>query len=426
MLTRFLWAFATLVVFVQASGDFILLHTPDSVIFKGNKEIDQSLLKEVFSAALGFTVKQRGTWNGMSLTNPFNLPEAVVSIAVEGVDSLGAIKGKKFPLNVDEVEETTWQALSGRLEERDNDNSLVRIYLGDGLDALGQSALGELKPTSIDESSLKALSLKNDEDRKFLEEIQLLRAIAKKVPSAVSADGKPDVYWLVVSGLKPVFDIHGKNSVAAKEALTLLNEALHDVNKAFMDAYKNQVLIAVFTNDASQVRHTRSLHERFERQAVMDSAKNDSEGASSKVENTSSSPKRVFEDKSEEKENLPDEKNNKHDKHTEDENKDNTSHEHADNDIDNTNTITLTPESTTTITPNSDHKEQHFTKLDDMQMNMAKNYQSEYSAIFNIILWFGVVFFFSLLAICITIAEMDPGRDSIIYRMTSNRMKKDN
>lgn len=106
---------------------------------------------------------------------------------------------------------------------------------------LGQSALGELKPTSIDESSLKALSLKNDEDRKFLEEIQLLRAIAKKVPTAVSADGKSDVYWLVVSGLKPVFDIHGKNSLAAKEALTLLNEALHDINKAFVDAYKNQV-----------------------------------------------------------------------------------------------------------------------------------------------------------------------------------------
>ena len=72
----------------------------------------------------------------MSITSPFNLPEAVVTIAIEGVDSLGAIKGKKFPLNVDEVEETTWQALSGRLEERDNDNSLVRIYLGDGLDAV--------------------------------------------------------------------------------------------------------------------------------------------------------------------------------------------------------------------------------------------------------------------------------------------------
>lgn len=57
---------------------------------------------------------------------------------------------------------------------------------------------------------------------------------------------------------------------------------------------------------------------------------------------------------------------------------------------------------------------------------MAKHYDEDYSAMFNIILWFVVAFFFSLLAICYTIGTMDPGRDSIIYRMTSTRMKKDN
>uniref|UniRef100_A0A1B0DAD1 Renin receptor n=2 Tax=Phlebotomus papatasi TaxID=29031 RepID=A0A1B0DAD1_PHLPP len=59
-------------------------------------------------------------------------------------------------------------------------------------------------------------------------------------------------------------------------------------------------------------------------------------------------------------------------------------------------------------------------------LNLAKSYSSNYPVIFNIILWFGVVLFFSLLAICYAIADMDPGRDSIIYRMTSTRMKKDN
>lgn len=58
--------------------------------------------------------------------------------------------------------------------------------------------------------------------------------------------------------------------------------------------------------------------------------------------------------------------------------------------------------------------------------NLAKSYSKEYAAIFNIILWFGVVMVFSLLAVCLFIATMDPGRDSIIYRMTSTRMKKDN
>ncbi|XP_058795338.1 ATPase H(+)-transporting accessory protein 2 isoform X2 [Phymastichus coffea] len=357
MFARIVCLFTALVVFVHASGDFVLLHTPDSVIFKGNKEIDQSLLKELFSASLGFTVKQKSAWNGIAITSPFNLPEAIVAIAVEGVESLGAIKGKKFPLNVDEVEETTWQALSGRLEERDSDNTLVRIYLGDGLDALGQSALGELKPSPIDESFLKALSLKSDEDRKFLDEVQLLRAIAKKVPTAISTDSKPDVYWLVVSGLKSVFDVHGKNSLAAKEALTLLNEALHDVSKAFMNAYKNQVLIAAFTNDASQVRHTRSI---------------------------------LREKRDTPKVGTPSQEGNKETEKLE------------------------TPKDNDTVQPEPD------------KINLAKDYDDNYPVIFNIILWFGVVFFFALLAICIFIAEMDPGRDSIIYRMTSNRMKKDN
>lgn len=58
--------------------------------------------------------------------------------------------------------------------------------------------------------------------------------------------------------------------------------------------------------------------------------------------------------------------------------------------------------------------------------NIAMKYDSNYPVIFNIILWFSVVLVFSLFAISIAIATMDPGRDSIIYRMTSTRMKKEN
>uniref|UniRef100_A0A182PMX4 Uncharacterized protein n=1 Tax=Anopheles epiroticus TaxID=199890 RepID=A0A182PMX4_9DIPT len=63
---------------------------------------------------------------------------------------------------------------------------------------------------------------------------------------------------------------------------------------------------------------------------------------------------------------------------------------------------------------------------DQNPMNLATKYNSNYPVIFNIILWFSVVLVFSLIAISIVIGTMDPGRDSIIYRMTSTRMKKDN
>lgn len=59
-------------------------------------------------------------------------------------------------------------------------------------------------------------------------------------------------------------------------------------------------------------------------------------------------------------------------------------------------------------------------------LNLAGSYSEDYPVIFNIILWFGVLIVFSTLAITYAIATMDPGRDSIIYRMTSTRIKKDN
>uniref|UniRef100_A0A182SAT8 Uncharacterized protein n=1 Tax=Anopheles maculatus TaxID=74869 RepID=A0A182SAT8_9DIPT len=65
-------------------------------------------------------------------------------------------------------------------------------------------------------------------------------------------------------------------------------------------------------------------------------------------------------------------------------------------------------------------------EVDDNPMNLADKYNGNYPVMFNIILWFSVVLVFSLIAISIVIGTMDPGRDSIIYRMTSTRMKKDN
>ncbi|XP_054003983.1 ATPase H(+)-transporting accessory protein 2 isoform X3 [Hylaeus anthracinus] len=353
----------TVFVAVKASGDFVVLHSPNSVLFNGNEEVEQSLLKEVLAAALGFTVKQRGTWSGISIADPFNLPEAVVVVAIEGVGSLDIPKGKRFPLNVNEVEETTWQALRERLEERDNDNTLVRISLGDGLDALGQSALGELKPTPIDETSLKALNLGKEDDKKFLEEVQLLHAIAKKAPSAIKSDLKSDIYWLVISGLRPIFDDYGFNSTASREAQTLFNNALTVIHDAFVQAYDGQVLIVAFTNDASKVHHIRSVTLGRQKRDTAD-----------------------------------------------------------------------TDDKTKSVDPTSELKEQHndinFNNNDNIAItevyNLAKVYSENYPVIFNIILWFGVAFVFSLLAICIAIGQMDPGRDSVIYRMTSNRMKKDN
>ncbi|XP_020720074.1 renin receptor isoform X2 [Bombus affinis] len=392
--------FVAALVAVKASGDFVVLHSPNSVMFNGNEEVEQSLLKEVLAAALGFTVKLRGIWSGISITDPFRLPEAVVAVAIEGVDSLDIPKGKRFPLNVNEVEETTWQALRERLEERDNDNTLVRISLGDGLDALGQSALGELKPTPIDETSLRALSLGKEEDKKFLEEVQLLHAIANKAPSAIKPDSKPDIYWLVVSSLRPILDTYGSNSTASREALSLLNNALNVIHDAFIQAYDGQVLIVAFTNDATKVHHIRSV--------TLDRQKRDAPDTQ--------------DDQRDEKKKIEDEEDS------------NTSNNNTSTNYSDMNNSTANSD---TRDDSGISENQDMTNMDiysntqnigqDVTIrSRSKDYTENYPIIFNILLWFGVVFVFSLFAICIAISQMDPGRDSIIYRMTSNRMKKDN
>ncbi|XP_076754218.1 ATPase H(+)-transporting accessory protein 2 isoform X1 [Xylocopa sonorina] len=430
MFKLFLCFIAALVA-VKASGDFVVLHSPNSVLFSGNEEVEQSLLKEVLAAGLGFTVKLRGIWSGISITDPFSLPEAVVAIVIEGVDSIDVPRGKRFPLNVNEVEETTWQALRERLEERDNNNTLVRISLGDGLDALGQSALGELKPTPIDETSLRALNLRKEEDRKFLEEVQLLHAIAKKAPSAIKPDSKSDIYWLVISGLRPIFDAYGSNSTTSREALSLLNNALNAINDAFIQAYDGQVMVVAFTNDASKVHHIRSVTlERQKRDTpdVDDTTKaveTPSEAKrvkSNTVFSNDNNNKAIKQDQQHENTNIKDEEDS--DTSVKNANKSSSGMKNSTNS--GSHNDSGIKESGQELTNMENTKNYNTQSVGQEVQGLAQTYSENYPVMFNIFLWFGVVFVFSLLAICITISQMDPGRDSIIYRMTSNRMKKDN
>ncbi|XP_020284349.1 renin receptor isoform X2 [Pseudomyrmex gracilis] len=383
----------------HAIGEFIVLHSPDSVEFtvNGDKWIEQSSLKEILSAALGYTGKQRDAEHSIAIWDPFSMPQALVVIAVDGMESLPILSDKikvTYPLIVDEVEETTWQAIRSRIEERSNDNTLVRINLSDGVDALGQSALGELKPASMEK--LVSLSPEVEEDRRFVEEIQLLHAIADNASSAKKHDSGTDVYWLVVSALRPILDLHGNSSAPVVEAYTLLNEAMEHVSKAFVNTYDGKVVVAVFTNDASRLRNTRSVLLERQRRDVKRDEPDEQSNKEGEETNKMSSTESDTIDSTTEHMNVQDSSTSE---------KSDLNSVNKENEI-NTNTQTIPGQP-----PFS---------------GRAKTYSEIYPVIFNILLWFGIAFFFSLLAVCIAIANMDPGRDSIIYRMTSNRMKKDN
>ncbi|VVC97751.1 unnamed protein product [Leptidea sinapis] len=319
---------------VNAEGEFTVLHSPKSLRFSSSTKTLESFLKEIFSASLGLSVEGNSDWNGLSIVDPFDTPEAIVEVYVDGVPSLGnsaGLKAVSYGLTVDEYEPETFFAISHRIKQRftNGQNRLVNIKLSEPDDLASYSNLfGNIPAPKVGKQHLQHLKYdKYEEDYQFLFELETLKAIIEKIKSgAVAADNAVDFYNFRMTSLHTLSDFHGPMSLQTKEAKKLLGETLNSLSEAFVKAYDGSVLVTVVTTD---VAHTR----RTVRAAPADPMQE----------------------------------------------------------------------------PYEDDK-----------------YSSDYAAIFNILLWFGIIFTFTLVAIVYAIMDMDPGRDSIIYRMTSTRMKKDN
>ncbi|XP_076018133.1 renin receptor [Genypterus blacodes] len=57
--------------------------------------------------------------------------------------------------------------------------------------------------------------------------------------------------------------------------------------------------------------------------------------------------------------------------------------------------------------------------------NLAYKYNFQYAVIFNIVLWLMIVLALAVIAISYNLWNMDPGYDSIIYRMTNQKIRMD-
>ncbi|XP_021195486.2 ATPase H(+)-transporting accessory protein 2 [Helicoverpa armigera] len=336
----------------NAGGEFSVLHSPESLKFSGSGKTMESLLKEIFSAALGLSVEENSEWKGMYVMDPFNTPEAVVEVYIDGVSSLGetaGLKSKTYPLIVNEYEPDTFQGVKHRIKQRftNGGNKIANVKLYDSNELNTEefkNAFGDVKPPKVPKLNLIHLKYTVDEDYHFMNELATLRAIIKKIESgAIVPDNIIDFYNFRFRSLHALSDYHGPSSLQAKEAKKLLAEAIEDLSQAFVAAYDGSVLVTAVTTDVAHTRRPiRSV---------------DTPGADGKP---------VAQDFEWQSKDLK-----------------------ANNDTDD-------------------------------------GYNADYPAIFNIILWFVVVMAFSLIAIVYALADMDPGRDSIIYRMTSTRMKKDN
>lgn len=123
-----------------AAGEFTVLSHPSGITFKGHDRVRESLLKEVYSAALGFTTEEDSNWQGMYLSDPFNLAEAAVLVYVDGVSDIELVKGHHFPLSTD-ADEGTFSSLRKRISERYgfDDSNIVHVDLADGLESVSDN-----------------------------------------------------------------------------------------------------------------------------------------------------------------------------------------------------------------------------------------------------------------------------------------------
>ena len=63
---------------------------------------------------------------------------------------------------------------------------------------------------------------------------------------------------------------------------------------------------------------------------------------------------------------------------------------------------------------------------EDSITNKVVFYNVDYPVAFNIIFWTSLVLALAVFGAAYLTCSMDPGTDTVIYRMTSQRMKKDN
>lgn len=169
---------------VSGNGELTILHHPSSLLFKGHDQIKESILKEVYSSALGFSTEQYSNWNGLFIEDPFNLAKAIVTISIDGTTDIGNGKGHNFPLktNVDEFD--IFSALEKRVLQRypEGHSYMVRINGLEGLQHLNKYKIFQnIKIEKSVKDVYNYLKPNVEEDQAFLNEIKILNSIADEV-----------------------------------------------------------------------------------------------------------------------------------------------------------------------------------------------------------------------------------------------------
>jgi renin receptor len=309
-----------LAVFLSAvsADQLLVLRKPESIELRGESYLTPEAVEDVMSASLGYSVPSddSGNWDGLVISDPFSLARGLLSVVVEGLDSLSFKDAASFDvLGSGDPFTGVVKNVQGHLGKTIDLDLKTKIDL--------ETAFGTIQPaTQRDVEYLKPKSTKADQD--LLNQIAIIDGLTalfkqdlKDIPTAT----------VVRTSLTAFLKEHDSGSQANAEGMKLLRSAITDLTATMDPAFKGRVLVTVLAT--ADTVHSRSKRE-------------------------------------------------------------------------------TDPKASAT------------------ELNIVDGYDSDYPVIFNIVLWFSIIMLLTLVAISYAIGNMDPGRDSIIYRMTSTRMKKDN
>ncbi|KAK4832658.1 hypothetical protein QYF61_024777 [Mycteria americana] len=371
-------------LFLGVCGDeFSVLRSPQSVVFRdGSWPIPGERIPDVAALSMGFSVEDDLSWPGLAVGDLFHRPRATVLVTVKGVDKLALpVKGISYPIenavpfSLDSVanaihtlfsEETPVVLQLAPSEER--------VYMVGKANSVFEDlsvTLRQLRNRLFQDNSilsslpLNSLSRNNEVDLLFLSELQVLHDIASLLSrhKHLAKDHSPDLYSLELAGLEEVGKRYGEDSQQFKDASQILVDSLQKFADEMFNLYSGNAVVEVVAVKAFNSPLTRKTRSILQSSQVVD--------AHFSIYHLL---KNVF-------------------------------------------------------CMQASFKVIHLFSLlqskPENPYNLAYPYNYNYSVIFNIILWMMIGLALAVIVISYNLWNMDPGYDSIIYRMTNQKIRMD-
>jgi len=450
---------------------FNILHKPDSIhLAPSPGPIPSNEVASVLALSLGLSVPKDINWAGLQINNPFKLPKAALMISVNNVPDGHTLKmpsRASYPLDtngdVGSVSDLYYIAPKYSLSNHvtgifEGSSKVVSISGDDVISGGGHSSSpltetsvwseltkswkivtgdGEVKTSLSRNDVLKrvpdvlvsgftyeekdqtvrvhtnglefSFNLDDEVDFKLFSELVYISYQSVELAThgkSFARDGTPDLFLLSVSALKGIEKKYGASSQHMKGALILIEKFIGKTVKNFVDLYDGNIFIvgvSVASESASVQEHQKDMKHVLK---VLEENK--------VVADTSGSEIHLLDQlEADAQRKLC---------------------EAVQNSLGQSTSSSVRFKCAQDLPIHKVHKRSllQFQTTDgvseeevELNLNLGSDYNDNFPVIFNIWFWLFVVLVLTVYVVSIGMWNMDPGRDSIIYRLTQQKIKSE-